>query len=148
MNSEAALAVCGGFGAGVWCSVAALRKAAALRVARHWPSVRGRILESVVFRDDARNATHFRVRYEFLLGTMIEGSTPRLSGDWFWSNRQQAAFVARYAPGQEVDVFYDPRNPARNCLDRDDASGITALWVIAVGGTVLAALIVWLELVQ
>ncbi len=145
MTPKAILAICVGYGAGVWFSALALRKRAAMERAKSWLSARGRILESTVYKDPNRDATHFRIRYEFHVGERIEGSTPRIAGDWFWNKKQQAAFVARYAPGQEVEVFYDPRDPKQNCLDRIDNSGISAMWMIALGGTLLASLLVWVQ---
>lgn len=142
MNPKALLALVVGYGAGVWFTWQALRRTLLFRRAAWWPSARGRILESVEVRDEARHATHYRVRYEFTVGTRLEGRTPRLCGDWFWNNKQQAAFVARYQPGQEVDVYYDPQDPRMNCLDRTDRSGLAAMWIIALGGTALATLLV------
>ncbi len=144
-NEKAFLAMAVGFGAGVWGAWSALRRTLAMAEARHWPSVRGKILESVTYQDPGGKATHFRIRYEFTIGDRIEGHTPRLSGEWFWSNDAQAEFVCRYVAGEPVEVFYDPRDPHRNCLDRDDRSGITALWVIAAAGTAIASALVWFQ---
>ena len=139
------LAICVGYGAGIWFSLLALKKRALLDRSMSWLSTRGRIVESTLYREPGRNATHFRIRYEFFVGERVEGSTPRVAGDWFWSNKQQAAFVSRYSPGEAVEVFYDSRDPKRNCLDRTDRSGIAVMWIIAVCGTLLASLIVWLH---
>jgi hypothetical protein len=143
MTPKAILAICGGYGAGIWFTILALKKRAIFERAKRWLSTQGRILESTIYKDAARNRTHFRVRYEFAVGERIEGSTPRLAGDWFWNNKQQTAFVARYTPGQPVEVFYDFRDPKQNCLDRTDRSGILVMWLIAISGTVLASLILW-----
>ena len=124
----------------------AIKKRALLKRARRWLSTPGRILESTLYKEPGRNATHFRIRYEFSVGERIEGSTPRIAGDWFWNNKQQAAFVARFTPGQQVEVFYDPRDPKQNFLDRTDSSGISAMWLIAAGGTFLASMLVWLHI--
>ncbi len=145
MPFKTIFAICAGYGAGIWFFVLALRKQAAFSRARFWVGARGRILEAALHRDGGGKGMHFRVRYEFQANGRIEGSTPRLAGDWFWNNRQQAAFVARYAPGQEVEVYYDPRDPRQNCLDRTDRSGIACMWILAAGGTVLASLLVWLR---
>jgi hypothetical protein len=145
MTPKAILAVCVGYGAGVWFSTLALRKRALLDRAKTWLSARGHILESTLYKDPSRKSTHFRILYEFHAGEKIEGSTPRIAGDWFWNKKQQATFVSRYTPGQEVEVFYDPRDPKQNCLDRTDRSGIMVMWIIALGGTLLASLLVWLQ---
>jgi hypothetical protein len=141
---KAYLAIAFGYGASAWCTASALRRERLMREAQFWLGTTGKVLESAVYRDPQRNALNFRIRYEFTVGERIEGATPRLCGHWFWTNRRQAEFVGRYRAGQTVEVFYDPRDPRRNCLDRDDRSGITALWIIAAGGTVLASFLVWL----
>jgi hypothetical protein len=148
MPVKAILAICIGYGAGIWFFVLGLKKRLLLSRAIGWLPTRGRVLESLVYTDPTRNRTHFRVRYEFFVDERMEGSTPRIAGDWFWNQKQQADFVARYIPGQEVEVFYDPRDPTRNCLDRTDRSGILCMWMIALGGTVLASFLVWLVFIE
>jgi hypothetical protein len=146
MNPKRLLAIVGGFAVGLWFGFQALRRSRDFNRALWWPGVRGRILESVLYRHETRQGTHFRVRYEFTAnGEKFEGQTPRLCGDWFLGDKQQAAFVARYVAGQEVEVFHDPADPRRNCLDRTDRSGILAMWVIAVAGTALASALWWLD---
>lgn len=146
MNPKAIVAILFGYGAGIWFSVLAVKKRAALNRAQSWSSVRGRILESTQEKDASGKYTNFRIRYEFELGKRMEGQTPRITGDWFWNNKQQDAFVARYTPGQDVEVYYDPHDPAQNCLDRTDGSSIAVMWILAFGGTILASLLVWMML--
>jgi len=146
MTGKAILAIIFGYGAGVWFASSAIRRSMLFRRATQWFSARGRILESTTYKEPGSQKTHFRIRYEFEMGEHIEGATPRLCGDWFWGNKDQNAFVARYVAGQEVEVFYDPMDPKRNCLDRTDRSGISAMWCLAAGGTALATLLVVLHL--
>lgn len=96
------------------------------REAQSWPVTRGTILESVVYLHGEKKVENFRIRYEFTLEERIEGDTPRASGDFFYTDQLQRAFVNRYRSGQEVDVFYCPRNPRNNCIDRTDRSGVVA----------------------
>ncbi len=96
------------------------------RSAQSWKVAHGVILESVVYRDAARKAEHFRIRYEFTVGERIEGNTPRASGDFFYSDKIQREFVTRYRTGQAVVVYYHPGNPRKNCIDRTDGSGVVA----------------------
>lgn len=146
MTPKGLIAVGIGVVGGVWCTGSALWKTILFRRAQYWPSVRGKITESVLYHDPARHHTmHFRVKYVFVLGDQMEGCTPRLAGDWFWKNGQQARFVARYKVGQEVEVYYDPRKPTRNCLDRTDQSGVAVLWLLGLGGLALAAALLWLD---
>lgn len=110
----------------------AVRKQREIERAQWWLSARGRILESTIYKDPSSGHDHFRIRYEFSAGEIREGSRPRIAGDWFWTDQLQAAYVARYSVDQEVEVFYDPNDPERNCLDRDDRSGILVMWAIVV----------------
>jgi hypothetical protein len=162
-NAQAMTWICGsGYAFGVGCVLAAAYKAAALRRAAEWPSVGGKIVESETWSD--RNGEHFRIRYEFLAGQEnptsgvqgrghshcfreITGSSPRLSGSWFLNGRRMHEFVDRYPVGQEVEVFYDPRNPKRNCLDREDRGGIRTLWGCAAFALILTTLVGWRLLV-
>lgn len=158
-NTSSILWICGvGYGLGVGCAVAAARKTVVFRKAVNWPSVWGKIVESETWSD--RNGDHFRIRYEFVTAQEIPGSavqgrghshcfqkvigsTPRLSGSWFWSARRMHEFVGRYPVGQEVEVFYDPKHPKRNCLDRKDRRGIGTLWSCAAFAAIITSLLGW-----
>jgi hypothetical protein len=142
-SPAAIVVICVGYGAGIWFTVSAIRRRVLFANARNWLSTRGRIIESTLYPTRFPKVTHFQVRYEFSVGERIEGSTPRVAGAWFLNDQQQAAFVSRYSPGQAVQIYYDPSDPTRNCLDRTDASGIRALWFLATPGALLASLIVW-----
>lgn len=137
------LAIAFGFGSGLWLSWVALRRSREMARAQQWRSTSGRILESAIYVDRAKRQKHFRVRYEFTAVERMEGATPRASGSWFFSDRAQRAFVARWTPDQTVEVFFDPADPRKSCLDRSDRSGITVLWVMALGAIALAAVLTW-----
>jgi hypothetical protein len=150
-----------GYAAGpaVWCAVAAARKTSAFRNAMHWPSTPGRIIASQACRD-AKGGSYIHIRYEFLAPHEITSPTsrlpehahyfpnitsswPRLSGRSFWTFKQAQEFADQYPGGQEVEVFYDPTNPRRNCLDREDRRGMRLLWVGAAIATLCAAVLAW-----
>lgn len=151
--------ICGlGYGLALSYTVSALRTTIDFRKALHWPSVRGRIIESETHY--GKGGGKFRLRYEFFVGQeitssapqnrghshsfrMIIGSTARLSGDWFWTSTQMEEFVNRYPTGQAIEVFYDPKNPKRNCLDREDRRGLAPLWVGAAVATICTSLVSW-----
>ena len=145
MTVKGVLAILCGYGFGIRFTILAIRKSIAMRSAQSWHSTRGTILESGTFIDEQKRR-HFRVRYEFVGVQRMEGDSPRLSGDWFWNDAQQEEFVARYRPGEPVEVLFDPRDPHRNCLDRSDRSGVTSLWVLALGGIAAASILVWLSM--
>lgn len=145
MSGKGAIAIAFGYGAGIWFVIAAIKRRLLLQQAQRWILTRGRIIESRVVTQNGGKTSDVLIRYEFLAGERIEGSTPRVSGEWFFNNKQQAAFAARYVPGTEAEVFYDPRNPRNNCLDRTDATGVIVMILLAIGGSALASLLVWLE---
>ena len=130
-----------GFGTALACAAAAARKTMAFRKAVHWPSVRGKIIKSDAFH--CKYGSFCRIRYAFVVGHEITGTTPRLSGNWFWTSTQMDAFVARFPVDQSVEVFYDPENPRRNCLDREDRGGLLPLWVGAALAVICTALLAW-----
>jgi hypothetical protein len=141
MSFKTALAIAVGFGFGLWYSWVALRRSRDMARAQRWPSTSGTIVESAIHVVDKKK--HFRVRYEFTAIEKMEGATPRISGDWFFSGRAQREFVARWVPGQAVEVFFDPADPRKSCIDRTDRSGITALWVLALSMIALASFLTW-----
>jgi hypothetical protein len=144
MTLKGLLCIFFGFGAGAWFGYLALKKFLLMGRAKYWPSVHGLIIDSAIVVDYEQKKTHFKVRYEFVIGERIESQTPRIAGDWFFSNKKQEAFVARYSAGQLVEVFYDPRNPKINCLDREDQSGIIALGIVSIGAILLSSFLSWI----
>jgi hypothetical protein len=118
------------------------------RAARGWTETTGRITESCLYRDPERNdMINFRVNYQFetFSGEVIIGTTPRLCGNWFWSQRAQQEFVDRFTTGDEVNVYYDPAAPHRNCLDRRDGSSFWAQSCTAIIMATIGGLLVWMS---
>ncbi len=144
-NLKAILAILFGYSAGLVCGAKAINGWLLLARAGRWRSTEGIVRESTLYRvPERKNALHFRIVYEFVADRAMVGTTPRLSGNWFFNLKQQSRFVERYKAGEVVTVYYDPADPARNCLDRDDRSGVLAYGIMAVGATVLATAIVLL----
>jgi hypothetical protein len=94
--------------------------------ARRWQSGRGVVSSSELGFRDEDNV--LRIRYEYVVERFpdqtFQGTTPRACGGAFRSEEDRRALVARFPAGSPVDVFYDPRNPRRSCLDRSDMSAI------------------------
>lgn len=130
LDPEVLFALFGGYFVFLATGVGALWLSARLRRARHWPSTRGRVLESFEYKDH-QGRTHYTVKYEFTVSERIVSETPRACGDWFLTGAHQTAFVARFVPGHEVEVYYDPLDPRQNCLDHQDATGIKALSIFS-----------------
>jgi hypothetical protein len=116
-----------------------------LRRAAGWACAPGTIRCSMVTPSaNVRGGKSLRVTYEFAVrGISLHGATPRRSGDMFFSDRQRERFARKFSPGQRVGVHYDPRDPTRNCLDRQDAGGIATLSVLWAGTISLGAFLAW-----
>ena len=146
MDTKAILFILLFYALGIYFALVAIRKDRLLRAAMQWASSPGQIVVSEVVKCSqlvmGTNQTDCRIVYEFIAGEKILGDTPRLGGNWFWTKGGVKRFVAQYVPGQQVTVYYDARDPRRNCLVRRDFSGIIALWVMA--GTTFIAASAWL----
>ena len=82
-----------------------------------WPSSRGRVVAFEVYWVDAeRTQNDVRVAYDYVVaGATLSGNRISLGGTGSGSIK---AKTARYQPGTEVDVFYDPHKPASAVLER------------------------------
>jgi hypothetical protein len=130
------------------CSVTAIQMAAAFRRAAFWPCAEGTVTESSLRTNPIQPLSQLpSVAYEFVastkihgivIDTMIFGRTPRLSGDWFWGFNRPRELVSRFPAESKVKVYYDPRDSNKNCLDRDDKSGLYVLSFMALGSFALA----------
>lgn len=116
----------GGFA--LWMYFKDRRKAEATK---QWMPVKGRIVDSYLethedFDEDHGTQRSYapHVEYEYEVnGTTYRSTTIQPGTRTFISSRGKAeAEVARYAPGSEVSVFYDPANPAEAVLQPGKAS--------------------------
>jgi Protein of unknown function (DUF3592) len=139
MHTEAILPILSLYAMGIYFAIVAIRKGRLLRTAMQWASSPGQIVASEVVKSDCR------IVYEFIAGEKILGDTPRLGGNWFLTKGGVKRFVAQYVPGQQVTVYYDARDPRRNCLVRRDFAGIIALWVVAGTFFIAASVVLWGE---
>lgn len=144
MRPKAILVGVFAIGAALFYAGRALWRWRTFHAAQYWPSATGTILESCVYRESEDAAEEFRVRYEFTADSKVIGDTPRLCGKWFWTLAAQREFVGRFQPGQSVDVYFDPEDPSRNCLDRDDVTSFLAEATMAVIFLGVGVLLLWL----
>jgi hypothetical protein len=114
------------------------------RAIARWPRTRGVMLESGIdsvsgtHRDergyDVRSTQHtLRVRYEYDVGGQrFEGTQVQRTG-WATDDVNEASeMLARYRPGEGIDVLFDPRAPA-NAYLRSSMSG-GAIFLMVFGG--------------
>ncbi len=122
---------------------------------RTWSCVPGTVLRSQVVRrtgpDDPQTATYeARIEYEYAVGDRtLRGRTICSRGGELDAPLRQRAEqrCLRYPVGAEVDVFYDPAEPGKACLERSAtgaaliklASGVSCL----VGLATITGMINW-----
>src|ERR1017187_420815 len=84
-----------------------------------WPSTRGRVVASDVYLHrgtEGPGTEEVRVTYDYAVaGATLHGHRISMGGSGSGSIKAQ---FARYQPGAEVDVFYDPNKPASAVLER------------------------------
>jgi hypothetical protein len=106
-----------------------LRKKA--KATGQWPSTRGRVVASDInrYRDtDGEYQEVVRVTYDYAVaGTTLRGNRISTSGS---GSGTAKAKLARYRPGTEVDVFYDPGNPAVAVLERKLPGNVLVLPIV------------------
>lgn len=80
-----------------------------------WPSTRGRILAAQVYRPSSDPTENQPIiDYEYAVG----GNTYRSRRVKYGFTPKAGPTVAKYPVGREVEVFYDPANPAHAVLER------------------------------
>ncbi len=121
--------ICAVFAAvGVGLLVAGLRDAWRAARTRSWPRAPGTVVSTEELQhqrqmpESAGGGTriHYeaRVHYEYNVGRVHIGSTVVRLGPTETSNEQQVqATLARYLPGQTVQVAYNPRDPTDSVLE-------------------------------
>ena len=120
----------------VWVlHVRAVKKAGA---AAAWPKAPGRITRSEVAEEEDtdsygdRSAAYIaKVAYEYSVGGQTyAGERVGVGANHRWSIRKKAeAITARWPEGAQVQVLYDPQNPADACLDASrPGPGMAIFW--------------------
>lgn len=122
----------------------ALRFYCWLRRGRYWRGARGHVVESRVReveigrgRIGVSTAYLPEVRYTYEAGgRRWESRRPEISG-WLCASRDRAErLCARFPPGADVEVRFDPEDPGRACL----VTRPWAAWPYAVGSACLLVL--------
>lgn len=105
---------------------------------RDWPTTAGQVVDTRIEKHSGDDNKKYRsiVRYGYSVGG-AEYTSERFS---FGSNRRSKpaaeAFCAKYPPGAEVLVHYDPARPAEAVLSIEPASAATPL---GIGGALVMA---------
>jgi hypothetical protein len=125
-----------------------LRLRGTARAAKGWSRVEGEIIASGVdlppthTSDDATDAAAV-VRYRYHAGGAVhENDRIGFGGPSLTTRMLAAKHAARYPIGAKVDVYVDPRNPARAVLEPGRGDSAAALVVFAVTFAAIAAILV------
>lgn len=115
-----------GFGlVGVYLTVQYLKARALARQSMTWPAIRGEVTTSWVRKGSLQGrGTRAIVKYAYtVMGQTYESdklSTADLSGLKLTGPESSAKQVTKqYPKGLQVNVYYDPQNPAQAVLERD-----------------------------
>ncbi len=108
---------------GLWCLAMGTTKATEALNARSWPTAKGRIISSGVKQLETRQRIRiarlcFYIDYLYLVKNKVyEGH--RLNAGWrcFGSESRIRKLLSRYPSGSQVDVYYNPQNPAISMLE-------------------------------
>lgn len=148
--------ICAVFAAvGVGLLVAGLRDAWKSSRTRKWPRAQGTVVSAEELQherqlpEEAGGGTriHYeaRIHYEYSVGRVHIGSTVvRLGPTETSSEKQVQSTLARYLPGQTVQVAYNPQDPTESVLE----TGLHALdFTRSVVGVILLVLAFGMEFV-
>jgi hypothetical protein len=132
-------------GAGVF--LIGLFKVRKVRASRSWIRATGVIVQASVREsfsqgsDDSPDSWSYapEVQYQFQAGGR-EFRGDRISFDRraYQTKQQAQAALARYPAGGQVEVFFDPANPAQSVLQRASGSG----WVLVAAGAGVMLLVI------
>jgi hypothetical protein len=90
------------------------------------------------YRDgDGEYQEDVRVSYDYVVGgAALRGNRISMSGS---GSGTAKAKLARYRPGAEVDVFYDPGNPAAAVLERKLPGNVLILPIVGTAFLIVGA---------
>lgn len=127
--------------AGILLTTLAFRVDRDARASRDWPSTSGTIESAAVaMRSEGNERKQFaaRIRYAYAVdGRSFSGERVSFESGPSANRGLAEAIVARYAPGSNVRVFYDPLQPERAVLEPGGSPVVP--WLLGAGGVVLAA---------
>ncbi len=115
--------------------------------AANWPSVRGKIVRSVVEQyeerdSDGRLRTSYRPVVEFaypVRGSDYHGNQTKVGVTVSAGKAYAEKVIAKYPAGSEIDVHYDPNDPSTSALE--NPTGMT--WIVAVAALGCFAVAGW-----
>lgn len=111
-----------------------------------WPQVKGEIYSSTKYGGfDEEAQVRLCVRYEYTVGSKCYlNDTLCVGYEWYaplFGRMKLRDRQRKYAEGQMVDVFYDPKNPQNSCLERTTEGSM--FFYILGGGLIMIGISIW-----
>ena len=119
----------GAIGVSLWLRRMSIR-------ARSWPSTSAKIIRSALVSDPHDSGSSVEISYTFSVGGRDFNSRCISFSPMPSSPQSQSQLVARYPVGTLVETYFDPDNPNRSVLLRDESN--TWLWGPLVGTVFMA----------
>ena len=115
---------------------------------RRWHATTGRVLERGIEPGSHRHRdSGLEMRYAYVVAEREHiGRRYDYGGRAAGSSKRLVTALLAYAPGQEITVYYDPRQPARSVVHRGATWGSYARLGLGIVLSVLAGLVVISEL--
>jgi len=104
--------------------------------ARSWPSTSAKIIRSALVSDPHDSGSSVEISYQFSVGGRDFNSRCISFSPMPSSPQSPSQLVARYPVGSLVDAYFDPSNPNRSGVLRDESN--TWLWGPLVGAVFIA----------
>jgi hypothetical protein len=135
------LVTVGLFGAGIALLVYSQRILARAQQSQYWPSTSGTVTRSEVarVRRFGQSGYEARIEYTYSVGPEYRSKVFGIGGSVGTTRKRARERCERYPVGSEVEVFYDPSNPAVACLERT-AEGAKSMTLVACGLLLVAVL--------
>ncbi len=87
--------------------------------AKKWPKAKGKILRSAVYEKDGRSKASIRYSYVVSDVNYTGIKVGFMDGEYssFWDWEGQSLIPYTYPKDADVEVYYDPENPKKCCLE-------------------------------
>jgi hypothetical protein len=129
------------FGVGIALVIYSQRVVARAHQSQYWPSTSGTVTRSEVVsaRRYGQSGYEARIEYTYEVDREYQSRVLCIGGTVAMTRKRARERCERYPAGSQVEVFYDPSNPATACLERT-AEGAKFMTLVGCGLLVVAVL--------
>ena len=127
-----------------------MRSLNAARASRLWPSTSGKVTSSQLMAGGTRSRPWYKAQVAYMFS--VNGQSYTSEKLFFGDSRsnssgKQQALVDRYREGADVEVFYNPQQPAQAVLERRTGATNTIYLILGPGLLILALFVVIMGLI-